>query len=94
MRVHRTMLVLKDSGDVSFAFYHYNPSMGAAVLFILLFISTTWYHIIQMFKSRTWFFIPFVMGGIGLYPPNIPGPPFMLTYLVQSRLSDTSDVPH
>jgi hypothetical protein len=66
------MLVPKDSGDVGFAFYRYDPSMGAAVLFVLLFIGTTGYHIIQMFKSRTWFFIPFVIGGICLYPPNIP----------------------
>ncbi|KAF7171505.1 hypothetical protein CNMCM5623_003833 [Aspergillus felis] len=64
MRVHRTMLVPKDSGNVGFAFYRYDPSMGAAVLFVLLFIGTTGYHIMQMFKSRTWFFIPFVMGGI------------------------------
>ncbi|KAL4768683.1 RTA1 like protein-domain-containing protein [Aspergillus nidulans var. acristatus] len=56
------MLVPKDSGDVGFAFYRYDPSMGAAVLFVLLFIGTTGYHIIQMFKSRTWFFIPFVIG--------------------------------
>jgi hypothetical protein len=41
MRVHRTMLVPKDSGDVGFAFYHYDPSTGAAVLFVLLFIGTT-----------------------------------------------------
>ncbi|KAL5362926.1 RTA1 like protein-domain-containing protein [Aspergillus floccosus] len=52
------------SGEAVFAFYRYDPSMGAAVLFILLFIGTTGYHIFQMFKSRTWFFIPFVMGGI------------------------------
>ncbi|KAL2828575.1 RTA1 domain protein [Aspergillus pseudoustus] len=58
------MLVTKDSADVGFAFYRYDPSMGAAVLFIFLFISTTGYHIIQMFRSRTWFFVPFVIGGI------------------------------
>ncbi|OJJ01776.1 hypothetical protein ASPVEDRAFT_52651 [Aspergillus versicolor CBS 583.65] len=47
-----------------FAFYRYDPSMGGAVLFILLFIGTTAYHIFQMIRSRTWFFIPFVIGGI------------------------------
>ncbi|KAL4738373.1 putative RTA1 domain protein [Aspergillus similis] len=52
------------SDEVIFAFYRYDPSMGAAVLFTLLFIGTTGYHIFQMFKSRTWFFIPFVIGGI------------------------------
>ncbi|KAL5050875.1 hypothetical protein BDW71DRAFT_171804 [Aspergillus fruticulosus] len=58
------MLVAKDSADVGFAFYRYDPSMGAAVLFIFLFISTTGYHIIQMVRSRTWFFVPFIIGGI------------------------------
>ncbi|KAL3469514.1 RTA1 like protein-domain-containing protein [Aspergillus californicus] len=58
------MLAAKDSGDVAFAFYDYDPSMAGAVLFILLFIGTTGYHILQMFRSRTWFFVPFVIGGI------------------------------
>ncbi|GIC93665.1 RTA1 domain-containing protein [Aspergillus udagawae] len=53
-----------DSNEVVFAFYRYDPSMGAAVLFTLLFIGTTGYHVFQMFKSHTWFFIPFVIGGI------------------------------
>ncbi|KAB8229658.1 RTA1 like protein-domain-containing protein [Aspergillus alliaceus] len=52
----------RDSSGVAFAFYHYDPSMGGAIVFILLFISTTGYHIFQMFKSRTWFLIPFVIG--------------------------------
>jgi hypothetical protein len=38
--------------------------MGAAVLFTLLFIGTTGYHVFQMLKSRTWFIIPFVIGGV------------------------------
>ncbi|KAE8391655.1 RTA1 like protein-domain-containing protein [Aspergillus alliaceus] len=56
------MLDSRDSSGVAFAFYHYDPSMGGAIVFILLFISTTGYHIFQMFKSRTWFLIPFVIG--------------------------------
>ncbi|KAL6236540.1 hypothetical protein BDW75DRAFT_239194 [Aspergillus navahoensis] len=57
------MLGSRDSSE-AFAFYHYDPSMGGAVLFTLLFIGTTGYHIFQMVKTRTWFFIPFVIGGI------------------------------
>ncbi|KAH1306497.1 hypothetical protein KXX11_007471 [Aspergillus fumigatus] len=53
-----------DSEEAFFAFYRYDPSMSAAVLFTLLFIGTTGYHAFQMFKTRTWFFIPFVIGGI------------------------------
>ncbi|KAL4757190.1 RTA1 like protein-domain-containing protein [Aspergillus foveolatus] len=55
MHVHRTVLVPKISDDVGFSFYRYDPSMGAAVLSVLLFIGTTGYNIMQMFKSRTWF---------------------------------------
>ena len=49
-----------------FAFYHYDPSMGGAVLFILLYVGTTFYHIFQLFETRTLFFIPFVIGGVCL----------------------------
>ncbi|RAL09273.1 RTA1 domain-containing protein [Aspergillus homomorphus CBS 101889] len=49
---------------VNFAFYRYDPSMGAAVLFILLFTATTGYHAFQMTRTRTWFMIPFILGGI------------------------------
>ncbi|BCR85873.1 RTA1 domain-containing protein [Aspergillus chevalieri] len=58
------MLNSRDSSDAVFAFYRYDPSMGGAVLFILLFMGTTGYHIFQLFKTRMWFFIPFVIGGI------------------------------
>ncbi|KAB8068857.1 RTA1-domain-containing protein [Aspergillus leporis] len=50
--------------SVSFSFYHYDPSMAGAVIFIVLFLGTTLFHIYQMVKTRTWFFIPFVIGGI------------------------------
>jgi hypothetical protein len=50
--------------DVSeFRFYHYNPSMGAAVVFIIAFIITTAMHTWQLFRTRTWFMIPLVIGG-------------------------------
>ncbi|KAE8164552.1 RTA1 like protein-domain-containing protein [Aspergillus tamarii] len=53
------------TGDaISFSFYHYDPSMAGAVIFIILFAGTTLFHIYQMVRTRTWFFIPFVIGGI------------------------------
>ncbi|CAP93842.1 Pc16g11720 [Penicillium rubens Wisconsin 54-1255] len=57
-------MFLRSDEEPIFAFYRYNPSMGGAVLFTLLFMGTTFYHIFQMFKTRTWFFIPFVIGGL------------------------------
>ncbi|KAJ5131231.1 uncharacterized protein N7515_007270 [Penicillium bovifimosum] len=44
--------------------YGYNPSLPAAVIFIVLFAATTAYHGYQLTKTRCWYFIPFVVGGI------------------------------
>lgn len=50
-------------GD-NYVFYTYEPSMAAAVLFIVLFgLSTSW-HVKQMVQNQTWFFSPFVLGGL------------------------------
>lgn len=44
--------------------YHYNPSKIAAAIFIVLFAITTSIHIFQLVRKRTWYFIPFIIGGI------------------------------
>ncbi|KAK7755728.1 hypothetical protein SLS62_002341 [Diatrype stigma] len=53
-------------GDVDFGFdyYRYNPSKGAAIVFALLFGASTALHAFQLVKNRTWYFIPFMIGGI------------------------------
>ncbi|KAJ5693607.1 hypothetical protein N7536_004019 [Penicillium majusculum] len=54
-----------DTGrDTDFQLYRYTPSFAAAVIFIISFFLTTMYHICQLMKSRSWYFIAFVMGGI------------------------------
>ncbi|KAM6505822.1 hypothetical protein FSOLCH5_013998 [Fusarium solani] len=45
-----------------FTFYNYDPSLPAAAVFVILFALSTLVHIWQMFKSRTWYFIPFLIG--------------------------------
>ena len=47
--------------------YTYYPSMGAAVVFVVLFAIVTILHTFQMFRTRTWFFIPLVIGGCCMY---------------------------
>ncbi|KAK2761833.1 rta1 domain-containing protein [Colletotrichum kahawae] len=47
-----------------FVFYHYEPSMVAAVIFIGVFGISGLLHIWQLIRSRTWYFIPFVIGCI------------------------------
>jgi hypothetical protein len=49
---------------VDFKLYRYNPSMAAAVIFIVLFFLITTLHFYQMMRTRTWIFIPFVIGGV------------------------------
>ncbi|KAL3440275.1 RTA1 like protein-domain-containing protein [Aspergillus insuetus] len=46
-----------------FKLYRYDPSIGAAVVFIVLFIITSGIHTYQTLLTRTWFLIPFVVGG-------------------------------
>ncbi|KAK1150027.1 hypothetical protein N8T08_003585 [Aspergillus melleus] len=43
--------------------YEYYPSMAAAVIFILLFIVVNLLHTYHLIRTRTWFFIPLVLGG-------------------------------
>jgi len=48
---------------LDFKLYRYDPSMAAAVIFIILFLLATAVHFYQMLRTRTWIFIPFVLGG-------------------------------
>ncbi|KAI8656450.1 hypothetical protein NCS56_01249100 [Fusarium sp. Ph1] len=47
-----------------FVFYHYGPSLPAAVVFISLFGITSLLHLYQLIRSRAWYFIPFFAGCI------------------------------
>jgi hypothetical protein len=59
---------MSDSGQhIDFKLYRYTPSVAAAVIFIILFIITTIFHLWQLIKSRSWYFIAFVLGGICEY---------------------------
>ncbi|KAF7591052.1 hypothetical protein BBP40_002012 [Aspergillus hancockii] len=49
---------------MGYKFYHYDPSAGAAVAFAAVFGLTTLIHLWQMFRARTWYLTPFIIGGI------------------------------
>ncbi|KAK3110177.1 hypothetical protein LTR53_015807 [Teratosphaeriaceae sp. CCFEE 6253] len=79
-----------------FVYYHYSPSLAAAILFAILFGLSTSLHSIQMLRSRTWFLIPFVIGGIletigyvgrALSAGQNPGPYTLGPYIIQSLLT-------
>ncbi|OKL58477.1 hypothetical protein UA08_06352 [Talaromyces atroroseus] len=44
--------------------YYYTPSTAAAVIFVVLFGLSTVYHFYQLLSTKTWFMIPFLIGGI------------------------------
>ncbi|KAI3286475.1 hypothetical protein DTO002I6_8146 [Penicillium roqueforti] len=48
---------------VDFELYRYTPSLVAAIIFIVLFVLTTTFHLYQVVRTRSWYFIIFVVGG-------------------------------
>ncbi|OQD66765.1 hypothetical protein PENPOL_c004G02541 [Penicillium polonicum] len=52
------------ANDSTYTLYNYGPSGVAAIIFVVLFGLTTFVHIFQMIRSRSWFFIPFIIGRI------------------------------
>lgn len=56
---------MSDSEEyIDFQLYRYDPNLAAAVIFVVLFVLTTVCHLYQLIKSRSWYFIAFVLGGI------------------------------
>lgn len=81
------------ASDEPFIFYHYQVSMPAAIIFVVLFGLATALHLFQMFRSRTWFMVPFVIGagfevagyvGRILNATENPGPYTLIPYIIQS----------
>lgn len=60
------------SQHIDFKLYRYTPSVAAAAIFIALFIITTALHVWQLIKSRSWYFVAFVLGGIREYFQRVP----------------------
>lgn len=53
----------QESAISDFQYYSYVPSMAAAIIFVILFGASTGWHMWQMIKTKTWFLIPFLIGG-------------------------------
>ncbi|KAJ6005439.1 hypothetical protein N7451_003383 [Penicillium sp. IBT 35674x] len=49
---------------MTYNLYNYDPSPSAAVAFAVFFGLSAAFHIWQVLRNRSWFFIPFVIGGI------------------------------
>jgi hypothetical protein len=48
----------------AYVLYRYIPSRVAAIIFVVAFGLTTFAHIFQFIKKRTWYFTPLVIGGL------------------------------
>jgi hypothetical protein len=57
-----------DAAEPVFKLYHYDPTIAGAVIFVLLFVGTTGFHFYQLWRARTWFMIPLMLGGIRKSP--------------------------
>lgn len=47
--------------------FEYNPSLAAAVIFAVLFGFATFTHAYQLVRTRTWFMLAFLIGGVCEY---------------------------
>tara|TARA_R110002060_G_scaffold42932_3_gene54421 strand:+ start:95 stop:691 length:597 start_codon:yes stop_codon:yes gene_type:complete len=55
---------MADNSEDVYLLYRYNPSIAAAAVACVLFAIVTGVHSFQMYKSRAWFLIPLVLGGL------------------------------
>ena len=87
-----SLLFLFGLHTMEFILYYYTPSAAAAGIFVVLFGISTILHFYQLMRTRSWFMIPFFIGGICQSPfsrnkkeyPNLRSP--------QWKPSDMSDV--
>lgn len=52
-----------ESDNGSFKLYHYEPTKVGALIFVVLFLGTSVFHTWQLFRARSWFVVPLVIGG-------------------------------
>ena len=50
-----------------YKYYGYDPSLASACIFTVLFGLSTLWHSFLVFKHRTWYFIPVIVGGICMF---------------------------
>lgn len=56
---------------MAYKLYNYDPSGAAAIPFAALFGLATVAHIVRMVRARSWFMIPFTIGGVCEFVHNI-----------------------
>lgn len=61
------MYLLPRQSEASFKLYHYDPTIGGAVVVSVAFALSTIYHTWQMARTRCWIALPVVVGGFCNY---------------------------
>lgn len=46
-----------------FVLYRYEPSLPAAIIFVILFLIAAFFHTYQMIRTKTWFYTALIVGG-------------------------------
>ncbi|KAG4443364.1 hypothetical protein IFR05_001153 [Cadophora sp. M221] len=73
-------------------YWDYEPSLAAAVIFTLFFAGLTIWHLLRLFRTRTWFCIPLVIGGLfevigfGARAVGNKKPDILIPYIIQALL--------
>ncbi|KAL6404395.1 hypothetical protein AUP68_13787 [Ilyonectria robusta] len=45
--------------------YQYDPSLAAAIIFLIIFAASAVLHTWQIIRTKNWYFIPFLVGTLG-----------------------------
>jgi hypothetical protein len=62
---------MSDSSDTSFVLYRYTPSPAAAAIFMLAFLACGIVHAVQIFRTKTWYFTPLLIGVLSNAPISV-----------------------
>jgi hypothetical protein len=79
-------VVFPSSLNMTWTLYYYTPSAAAAGIFVGLFGVFTVHHFYQILRTRTWFMIPFLIGGIRKSSTRTVLPKFRVAHLFQLKL--------
>jgi hypothetical protein len=51
--------------DAQWSFYRFEPSLAGNVIFVALFGLSSLLHVLQMYKTRTWYLTALIIGALG-----------------------------
>ncbi|KAK9357877.1 RTA1 like protein-domain-containing protein [Lipomyces starkeyi] len=57
-------MALENRQSTAWEYYRYSPSLVAAIVFVVLFSLATVIHTYRLLRTKTWYFIPLLVGGV------------------------------